>query len=183
MEHSLYRRKPVEKYFVNMQIRIFTIPLLGDEQGLSELNHFLRANKVIDIRKELAQSGGSAFWTFCITYMLSSHSAADAAPASTTRPSKVDYKEVLDETTFARFARMRKLRKQIAESEAVPAYAVFTDAELAEMAKLEVLDTANMLKIPGIGKKKVEKYGNAFCLTDYTLLDDEESGKSDGTDR
>ena len=43
---------------------------------------------------------------------------------------------------------MRKLRKQIAESEAVPAYAVFTDAELAEMAKLEVLDTASIQNMP-----------------------------------
>lgn len=166
-----------------MQIRIFTIPLLPDAKDVDELNHFLRSNKVIDIKKELAMVDGNSFWTFCITYMLSSHNNSDTASSSGNRPSKVDYKEVLDETTFARFARMRKLRKQIAESEAIPAYAVFTDAELAEMAKLEVLDTANMLKIPGIGKKKVEKYGNAFCLTDYTLLDDEESGKSDGTDR
>lgn len=166
-----------------MQIRIFTLPLLPDAKDVEELNHFLRSNKIVDIKKDLAMVDGNSFWTFCITYMLSSHNNSDSTSSSGNRHSKVDYKEVLDEAAFARFAKMRKLRKQIAESEAVPAYAVFTDAELAEMAKLEVLDASNMLKIQGIGKKKVEKYGNAFCLIDYTQLDDEESGMPDGTDR
>ena len=34
-----------------MQIKIFTFPLLPDAKDVEELNHFLRANKVIDIRK------------------------------------------------------------------------------------------------------------------------------------
>ena len=34
-----------------MQINIITIPLLADERDTEELNHFLRANKVIDMRK------------------------------------------------------------------------------------------------------------------------------------
>lgn len=98
------------------------------------------------------------------------------------RSSKTDYKELLDAEAFERFVRMRKLRKEIADSEAIPAYAVFTDAELSEIAKLPVLDTASMLKIPGIGKKKVEKYGNAFCLAIIKDSSNEESGAFAGTD-
>lgn len=164
-----------------MQIKIFTISLLANERDTEELNHFLRANKVIDIKKDLAVVDNNHCWTFCITYMPSTRSSETSAQ-SVSRSSKVDYKEMLDEAAFARFAKMRKLRKQIAEREAVPAYAVFTDAELAEIAKLEVLDTAHMQKIQGIGKKKVEKYGDVFCLTDYTKLDNEESGTPDGAD-
>ena len=32
-----------------MQIKLFTIPLFGGEDGIEELNKFLRGNKVVDI--------------------------------------------------------------------------------------------------------------------------------------
>ena len=165
-----------------MQIKIYTIPAFAEAHDLDELNLFLRANKIIDIKKDVAEVDGNSCWTFCITYMPSTHPVEEQAFGGSPRRSKVDYKETLSEAAFARFAKMRKLRKQIAESEAVPAYAVFTDAELAEIAKLDVLDTLHMKKIPGIGDKKVEKYGNAFCMIDYTQLSDEESGTSDRAD-
>lgn len=156
-----------------MQIKIFTIPVVADERDMEELNHFLRSHKIIDVKRELTQTNDTSCWTFCITYM-------DVAALSTSvrndavRHNKIDYKEVLDADTFERFSKMRKLRKEIADNEAIPAYSVFTDAELAEIAKLEVLDKANIQKIPGIGKKKVEKYGDAFCI-----IDKNESGKDE----
>lgn len=167
-----------------MQIKIFTIPVFADDCDVEELNLFLRSHKIIDVKRELTQANDNNCWTFCITYMPNTA----LSPATMTKEGgqhreKVDYKELLDAETFERFARMRKLRKEIAESEAVPAYAVFTDAELAEIAKLTVLDTANMLRIPGIGKKKVEKYGNAFCMIDVTQLDGDETSRiPDGAD-
>lgn len=165
-----------------MQIKIFTIPVIADEKDVEELNHFLRSQKIIDVRRELTQSNGNSCWTFCVTYMPEHRQQSTDTVRNGSRQTKIDYKEVLNNDTFERFSRMRKLRKQIAESEAVPAYAVFTDAELAEMAKLEVLDTASIQKIPGIGKKKVEKYGNAFCLIDRTDLENEADGTLDGAD-
>ena len=161
-----------------MQIKIFNIPIGADESMTEEMNHFLRAHKIIDVKKELAILGDNSCWTFCITYML------DNKPTDSNRVNgsgKVDYREVLDADTFERFSLLRRLRKQIAESEAIPAYAVFTDAELAEMAKLSPLTLAEMQKIPGIGKKKLEKYGNAFVANAQTV-EDEESRIPEGTD-
>lgn len=144
-----------------MQIKIFTIPIASDSVQVEELNHFLRANKIIEIKKELAMSGGIAYWTFCVTYMLSQPKLQTEVNQSQ-RGAKVDYKNVLTEVEFARFVDLRQLRKQIATEDAVPAYAVFTDAELAEIAKLGEITEADMRKIPGIGEKKVEKYGTRF---------------------
>lgn len=120
-------------FFQKMQIKIFNIPIGADESFVEEMNHFLRAHKIIDIQKELGMQGGNSCWTFCITYMQDGKSADGP---KTNGNGKVDYKEVLDTETFERFSNLRKIRKQIAESEAVPAYAVFTDAELADMAKI-----------------------------------------------
>lgn len=165
-----------------MQIRIFTIPIVTDSSCQEELNQFLRSHKIVDIRSELAVHNGNSFWSFCITYMASGASD-ESSHQRNGRYGKTDYKQELPDEVFKRFVRMRSLRKEIAENEAIPAYAVFTDAELAELAKLEVLDTSSMAKIPGIGKKKIEKYGNAFCMIDYTSTDEHEaSGTPDRTD-
>lgn len=162
-----------------MQIKIFNIPIGADDALVEEMNHFLRANKIIDIKKELAMLDGNSCWTFCVTYMLSNRpmETDNTKPANT----KVDYKTVLDAATFEKFSALRKVRKMIAESEAIPAFAVFTDAELSEMAKLPVLTSDVMLKIPGIGKKKVEKYGDTF-INSQTVLVNETSGTSDRAD-
>ena len=85
---------------------------------------------------------------------------------------KVDYRQVLDEATFQRFSRMRELRKQLALEEAVPPFAIFSDAELAALAKVEPLTIAAMLGVKGVGEKKVEKYGARFT---ETLAKDEKS--------
>ena len=80
-----------------------------------------------------------------------------------TKQAKTDYKEILDEETFAVFSQLRTLRKQLADKEGVPAYAIFTDAELSEIAKLEEIEPNKLKLIQGIGQKKVEKYGIALC--------------------
>ena len=81
------------------------------------------------------------------------------ANALQTRKEKIDYKEILDEQTFARFAHLREARKLIANDESIPAYAVFTNEELAQIAALEEITEGSIASIKGIGDKRTEKYG------------------------
>ena len=75
---------------------------------------------------------------------------------------KVDYREVLDEATFKIFSKLREIRKKIATDEGLPAYAIFTDEELSNIAKLEEIAASKIQTIKGIGEKKVEKYAQRF---------------------
>ena len=164
-----------------MQIKIFNIPIGAENGQIEEMNHFLRANKIIDIKKELAMLDGNSYWTFCVTYMLSSKPTESTNGKVSGNSPKVDYREVLSSEDFEKFSNLRKIRKQIAEDEAIPAYAIFTDAELAEMVKLPKLTLAAIKSIPGIGNKKVEKYGNSFILNVQTETN-ETGGAFDGAD-
>ena len=163
-----------------MQIKLFNIPIGASDSDVEEMNHFLRANKIIDIKKELATVSGNSCWSFCVTYMISNH-PADVEQGRQRVNAKVDYKDVLSPEVFAKFSDFRKLRKQIADSEAIPAYAVFTDAELAEIAKLPELTFSAIGKIPGIGKRKVEKYAQSFMKNQNTQANEASRG-SDGID-
>lgn len=161
-----------------MQIKIFNIPVGAEDNQTEELNHFLRANKIIDIKKDLATVGGNSCWTFCVTYMLGNRPAESEIAQ---HGKKIDYKEVLEPEVFERFSELRKIRKEVAEKEAVPAFAVFTDTELAEMSKYSPLTLKAMGKVSGIGKKKLEKYGSMFCR-ETDSAENEEGGVSEGTD-
>ena len=62
----------------------------------------------------------------------------------------------------ALFEILRALRKKIADSENMPPYIIFHDSALREMATLFPQSIANMEKIKGVGKVKLEKYGKDF---------------------
>lgn len=143
-----------------MQYKVFTIPIMGGETVQEEMNRFLRGNKVVDVEKQLITINNNAYWSFCVQYI---YGIENKIESNGERREKVDYKSVLDEATFARFSKLRAIRKQIAEQDAIPAYAVFTDAELAELAKLNELTEKSMLSVYGIGEKKVKKYGELLC--------------------
>jgi len=134
-----------------MQVKLFTIPLADNGKTLDDLNAFLRGNKVLEMENHLINNERGAVWCFCVKYIESSNGDSKSGK-------KIDYKEELKEAQFNTFTRLREIRKQIAEDDAVPAYAVFTDEELANIAKLEELTAKNIQTIKGIGAKKVEKY-------------------------
>ena len=60
------------------------------------------------------------------------------------------------------FEALRVLRTELAQKDGVPAYVVFSDATLKEMAKKLPNDKESFLKIGGVGEVKLEKYGEMF---------------------
>ncbi|MFY8352551.1 DNA helicase RecQ [Pseudoalteromonas sp. SSM20] len=60
------------------------------------------------------------------------------------------------------FAKLRGLRKELADAEDVPPYVVFSDATLAEMAQQMPTNDAEFLKVSGVGFTKLSKYGAYF---------------------
>ena len=141
--------------FKKMQIRIFNVPLTDNGESLAELNRFLAGQKVLEVEQRFFQNEKGACWSFCVRFLSSNGSGF----LSQTNKQKVDYKEVLKESEFIIFSKLRECRKIIASADAVPAYAVFTDEELVGIARLPVLETAKLIAVKGIGDKKVEKYG------------------------
>jgi len=60
------------------------------------------------------------------------------------------------------FAKLRQLRKELADAEDVAPFIVFNDATLSEMARKQPATSADMLNISGVGDTKLERYGFAF---------------------
>ena len=64
--------------------------------------------------------------------------------------------------THALFDRLRVLRLEIAKENGVPAYVVFTDAALLEMARRRPVTEDAIRDVPGIGPKRFIRYGDRF---------------------
>ena len=60
------------------------------------------------------------------------------------------------------FRHLRALRKQLADEQGVPAYVVFNDATLAEMAARKPGTYVDLLEVAGVGQTKLQRYGDAF---------------------
>ena len=67
------------------------------------------------------------------------------------------------------FAKLRALRKELADADDVPPYVVFNDKTLAEMAQLMPTNDSEFLKVSGVGFTKLNKYGAPFlnAIRDY----------------
>lgn len=136
-----------------MQIRIFTISAHAGFEIQEEMNKFLRSTRVIEVKQQYDMERG--YWTFAVSYIEGSQPQNMQHSTST---EKIDYKNVLSPECFEVFSKLRETRKMIAKDESVPAYAIFTDKELAEIAQLDELTASAMLKIKGVNVGRVDKY-------------------------
>ncbi|WP_407331867.1 ATP-dependent DNA helicase RecQ [Enterovibrio sp. 27052020O] len=75
------------------------------------------------------------------------------------------------------FAKLRKLRKAIADKEDIPPYVVFNDATLIEMAEMIPTSQGELLAVNGVGQRKLEKYGHVFLdvIEDHITLNTDDA--------
>lgn len=72
------------------------------------------------------------------------------------------------------FAKLRKLRKAIADEENIPPYVVFNDATLIEMAEQMPITPGEMLGVNGVGTRKLERFGREFMSLIRSHVDGED---------
>lgn len=76
---------------------------------------------------------------------------------------KTELKTSRSKTTVnSLFENLRKLRYEISKEESVPAYVIFSDAVLRQMETVRPMSDDEFITIDGVGKAKLEKYGDAF---------------------
>ena len=79
------------------------------------------------------------------------------APGGTAEPTSAD-----PAGEAQRYAQLKAWRLAEAKRQALPAYVILHDATLAEIARRQPRDLDVLAEIPGIGARKLERYGPAL---------------------
>lgn len=106
------------------------------------------------IQKAKAKAASSASSVRLTSSSLGAHAAGDSQFESGTRADHAMDSEL--------FERLRVLRMQLAKEAGMPPYIIFNDATLAAMAEFRPTTSDEFLALPGVGLKKLERYGEIF---------------------
>ena len=117
-----------------MGLRFFVVSVMNPEASEQELNGFLASHKVVSIERQLIDQGVNSFWAICVDYV--SHGPSDGISRSNVARNRVDYKAILPQEEFAVYSQLREMRKELAQTEAVPVYALFTNEQLAPRERI-----------------------------------------------
>lgn len=158
-----------------MGFKFFLIPVRDNSAVESELNAFLCGHRILSVDRRWVDLGHDSFWSLCVDYLDGDQPTGDNGR---NRSRTKDYKEVLSPDDFSVFVKLRELRKEIAQAEAIPVYAVFTNEQLAKMVETRVKSTSDLEAIAGVGDARIGKYGDRFltCLQTCWTRSDETDG-------
>ena len=84
---------------------------------------------------------------------------ADTIRAAKSRPV---VKTMVSEEDAPLLSALKAKRRALAEAARLPAYVIFTDRTLIEMAERRPQSLDDMARLNGVGAKKLERYGNTF---------------------
>lgn len=127
---------------------------VGSECDCESLNRFLSEHRIVCTEHHYEDG----HWRFLVEY----DERNGEIPGRTGHGPKVDYREVLSAEEFAVFAKLRDVRKRLAEDEGVAVFAVATNEQLARFVREKAHDLAGLKDVAGFGASRTAKYGEAF---------------------
>jgi len=150
-----------------MSLGCFVVPVHDSMQSENELNGFLANHRILPIYRQLVDQGVNSFRRICLDYLATQ--SRETGQNSNLSRSRVDYKTILPPEEFEVFSRLRQLRKEMAQIEAVPVYALFTNEQLAQIVQRRCRSRNDLAQIEGIGENKIDKYSDRLLPLLLTL--------------
>ena len=145
---------------MSMPFAHFQVPASGGPIE-ENLNQFLTRHRVLKIEKQFLAEGTNGFWVYCVEYSSGGGGKEKQSVIDSPGRKMVDYKEILSPLDFTLFLKLKDWRKERAEADGIEAsYTIFTNAQLAEIAQTRSKTKTALGKIPGVGEKRLENYGD-----------------------
>ena len=162
-----------------MPFKFYRISIHDMDDATEELNDFLSSHRVISVDRRFVESAENPYWLFCIEYSEHQSGTSRGKSTGTRRKGSVDYRDVLSEDDFQTYLGLKEFRQQVADEEKLAVYLVFTNNNLAKIAESKVRTLDELKQIDGIGKSRIEKYGDRVIkwLREYRGDKDEARGE------
>lgn len=154
-----------------MRVRLFSVPF-NAQRGTFEdeaMQEFMAHYAVTAMEEHFFMQGDQPWVLFTLRY--SAAPTLENSPVVTAQQEskkisskekahkKEAWRETLSDKDLPLFEHLRQWRRQVAEEHGVPPYVVFTNAHLAQLVTERPSSLGGLAKINGIGKAKIDKYG------------------------
>lgn len=149
-----------------MKVRVLTLRLCPELGGFDDapLRQFCEEHEVLGLHQHLLHLDGEPALALILTHRpLRSPGAAPAGAHLGRAPAPVSAAEAereVPEADRALYSALRAWRNERAERDGKPAYVVFRNVELADIARLRPLTEADLRRARGVGAAKVRDYGH-----------------------
>lgn len=140
-----------------MMVKVFSVAFDSVVAGFddAEIRQFVKDKQTVSICHHFFMRSEIPYLTFVVTYRC----ARPPQELGAVKPSEEPWRKLLQESDMGLFNLLREWRSKRAKKEAVPPYVLFTNHQFAQIVKKRPQSFAELFKIEGIGKAKLEKYG------------------------
>lgn len=140
------------------------LPTFGVGKNLSrpEWQSVFRQMLGLDLVRPDPERHGGLAMTEAARPVLRGETQVSLRKQRVTRPERAPARALVNEEDAPLLSALKAKRRALAESARVPAYVVFTDRTLIEMAEKRPASLDELAGIGGVGQKKLERYGDAF---------------------
>ena len=145
------------------------------------LREFLKAREASAIREHFFVRNDVPYLAVLVTYGLEPPASEPAAPGKS-RKRGSGWRSQLSEADMPLFNALREWRSERAARDGVPPYMVCTNKQLAAMINARPRSLSKLGAIDGIGKAKLEKYGQDLLAMLARPRSGPDSSRSDSAD-
>ena len=123
----------------------------------ASFDEFSKGKEVLSVREHFFEHGGLPHLLLCVSWRMT-----EAGSARKPKPSE-DWKQALRTPEHQdRFDRVRRWRNETAKKEGLPAYAILTNRQAAEVAVLPAPTLGSLQTVDGLGPARAEKWGRSI---------------------
>jgi len=160
-----------------VKLKTFTLRLAGDGFDDGPLVDFLEHREALAVHEHFFVHGGEPLWAVLISYREPPREG-DAPRAA---PPRRDPQAELSAPDRALFESLRRWRNERAVRDGKPAYLLFTNRQLAEIARARPESKAELEAIPGIGEGRIGALGDELLAALATFGSTDGDGEETAT--
>ena len=146
-----------------MLIKIFSLKFdaLGGGFDDTSVRDFSQDKEILQITDHLLVRNEIPYLVLVIKYYPFRKEAQDSQAHAQDGKSVEKWRKELGDGDLPLFNRLRDWRSEHCKEEGIPPYVIFTNAQLAAIARSKPQALAELARVDGVGRGKLDKYGLA----------------------
>jgi len=165
----------------SLLIKVISLPFNSALGGFDdeEVRDFLKDKELISCRDYLFVKNEIPYLVFVFKYY---PAVQDDVGNKTTKKARKEesWKKTLSEHEMGLFNLLRDWRYQRCKKDGVPPYIILTNQQLSDIVKKRPQTASDLFKIEGIGKGKVDKYGEEILSISKVMVNDSDENSEAG---